>query len=278
LFSYLHRFHAGNFADVHKHLGLMALLTQLQQKTSPLVVLDSHAGEGHYALSAAECQKNAEYRLGAWPLFHSTPGPRLVRQYVQLLHNFNREPSLQHYPGSPAIIQAQLRTQDRAILVEGHPQSSLQLRKNFAKNPQLHIHQRDAIEALGALLPFKVPRGLIFIDPSYELKSDYQLIVAALKKAYACFSTGIYGLWYPILPAAPHQGMLTAIKALGLPKVWHCEWYPYPQQSSNLIGSGLLVINLPWQLDQTLTENFNWLNTHVYPAGHFSAQWYSGCA
>jgi len=194
MFSYLHRYHAGNFADVHKHLVLTAILTTLHKKVTPFCVLDTHAGEGIYTLHSREIQKNAEYKKGFYPLLKAPSPPPLIQRFLNIITKEEKA-----YPGSPAFIHAFLRQTDRAILIEGHPQSFLHL-KSWAKyKKNLSLHDRDSLEGLKALVPFKEKRGLVFIDPSYEVKTEYKEVGEALEAAFSRFSNGIYALWYPLL-------------------------------------------------------------------------------
>lgn len=271
MYSYLHRYHAGNFADVHKHLALIAILKYLQQKSSPFCVLDAYAGEGKYDLSCSESQKNLEYKQGFWPLLHQQHSPELVNTYLSIIKALH-EQQKNTFPGSPYLIQHFLRATDRAILVEGHPQVFTRLQQNL-KSKNVHLHHRDAIEALTALLPFKEKRGLVFIDPSYEVKQEYRQLTEKLIKIYQHFSHGIYLLWYPLLKEKFHQLLISQLSYLPCKSIWNCEWQPYPSTLHGLLGSGIIMINPPWQIDKILIENFTWLNQQVYPQGRFTSRW-----
>jgi 23S rRNA (adenine2030-N6)-methyltransferase len=276
MYSYIHRYHAGAYADVHKHLALVALVEQLRKKETPFCVLDTHAGEGLYDIHDAKSQKTAEFKKGFRQLIDLENAPALVQGYLDIIQEYNPGPSKHIYPGSPAIIAHLLRPQDKAICIEGHPQASAQLQQNFKRNQAIHIHDRDSLEGMQALVPFKEKRGLIFIDPSYEVKTEYQQIPKALLMSYTRFPQGIYAIWYPLLPAKSHQEMLTAIQRSSLTKVWYCEWIPYPQpqeEGVGLMGSGLVIVNTPWQFDKTMKETFLWLNKHVYQKGQFRQGW-----
>jgi len=274
MFSYLHRYHAGNFADVHKHLILITLMLSLQKKATPFAVLDTHAGEGIYNLKSAESQKNTEFKRGLNPLLHVENPPPLLERYLKIIQSYNTADEKSFYPGSPAIIKQLLRSEDRGILIEGHPRVITTLREHFARDKQLHIHERDSLEGLIGLVPFTEKRGLIFIDPSFEVKTEYKEIVKKLTTAYERFPQGIYALWYPLLPAAMHQDMLNRIQRSNFSKVWYCEWIPYPQQEpKGLYGSGMVIINAPWQSDIEIKTLFTWLNQHVYKTGHFQQRW-----
>lgn len=251
MFSYNHRFHAGNFADVHKHMALIAILKHLNQKPTPYCVLDTHAGEGIYSLQSQSASRLKEYKNGVLAFCERPPETPLAQEYVNCIQAFNAGSTITQYPGSPAIIQHYLREQDQAIFVEHHPQAVSVLKQHFKKQPQLHIHDRDANQAIGALLPFEAKRGLVFIDPSYEVKSEYTTIVDALMKGYQKFSHGIYVIWYPLLAQTHHVKLKQALKAAKLEKCLFHEWRPFPD-APGMQGSGLAIINPPWQLEQAL--------------------------
>ncbi|MGE3317746.1 MAG: 23S rRNA (adenine(2030)-N(6))-methyltransferase RlmJ [Candidatus Berkiella sp.] len=270
-FSYQHRYHAGCFADVHKHLTLLAILQHLKQKPTPFCVLDTHAGEGLYDLNSAESQKTLERSHGIDRLWQNVDVTPLVSQFFEQVKAYNVGKERRYYPGSAAIIVNLLREQDRSLFVEKHPQAIAALRAFAAshKNQKISIHERDANEAIKALVPFAEKRGLVFIDPSFEVKTEYETIIQAMHNAYQRFSQGIYALWYPILPEGYHETLLRHLKKTLIPKMWHCEWSPFPKQTTGMIGSGMVVINPPWQLDTLLTHTFTTLNQTLFVGGQF---------
>lgn len=252
MFSYQHRYHAGSFADVHKHIALVAILNHLQKKDAPFAILDTHAGEGLYDLKSREAQRNQEYKEGIQRLLKSEkPLPTVVKQYVDIVRSYGK-----YYPGSPAISAKFLRGQDDLILVEGHPGAFEHLKKHLGNNPHIHMHHRDSWEALKALVPFKEKRGLIFIDPSYEVKTEYRDIVKAVKIAYERFPQGIYLIWYPILAVGLHHKMVKQLSVV-CEDTWHHEWVPDPDRAQGLLGSGIFILNPPWQIDKTLNKAFS---------------------
>ncbi|HKY69889.1 MAG TPA: 23S rRNA (adenine(2030)-N(6))-methyltransferase RlmJ [Gammaproteobacteria bacterium] len=270
MLSYQHKYHAGNYSDLHKHITLIALLEHLRAKEAPFCVLDAYAGDGLYDLHCPESQKNLEHEQGFMKLTHGGHLPTLCEKLMAIAKNYQNSNSL-FYPGSPAIIQYYLRNQDSAHLVEKHPQSFKSLKCFCGKNPKVHIHQRDSIEALSGLLPFKEKRGIIFIDPSYEVKSEYRQLGEALLQAHHKFGTGIFLIWYPLLKVKRHLELIAAIKGIVSKPIWQMEWFPFKSTyADHLIGSGLVLINPPWQVDQKLTETFNhlmkshFLDAHLY--------------
>lgn len=271
MFSYLHKYHAGNFADVHKHIALIALIEYLKQKEKPFAVLDAFAGEGIYDLQSKEAQLNKEHKEGIEALLKGPRDHPLLQSYVHLVKSYNPvgEGPLQDYPGSPALIADLLREQDRGIFVENHPASFEALKSNFGKVKALKLHQRDAFEAIHALLPLSEKRGLVFIDPSYEVKSDYLTLAKALEKAFDKMSHAVFAIWYPILPEAHHKTLLRALHQGPFPNLYLGEWRPYPDKSKGLIGSGIVILNKGWQIDTQLSQVFNYLNKVCFKGGKY---------
>lgn len=276
MFSYQHRYHAGNFADVHKHLILIALLNHLHKKPTPFGVLDSYAGEGIYDLQCAESQKLGEYEDGILNLLKSPHLPPLAQQLRTLIQTLNKDQETRYYPGSPKIIAHYLRAQDSAHFVEGHSQAFAHLQKNLKKG-SFHLHKRDALESLISLVPLKEKRGLIFLDPSYEVKTEYKDVGLQLAKSFHRFGQGIYALWYPLIVANYHQQLLKTLQRLALPKIWHCQWLPNGVKSHpiGIYGSGMIIINTPWQVDSIVTQTFTTLNSSLFKQGKFFHEWLS---
>lgn len=254
MYSYQHRYHAGGFADVHKHICLIALLEALQQKPSPFGVMDAYAGEGIYDLHSPEAQKIKEYETGFLPwLFNGAKDP-LLQRYVEEIRKVNGDDEVRYYPGSSAIIRSFLREQDHACLLEKHPQALTALRSHFKQNKNVHIHDRDAQEGMLALVPFKEKRGLVFIDPSYEVKTDYRTLPQTILQVHKRFSNALIALWYPILPNAPHQAMLKTLKQANLASIWQHEWIPAHRADNQVMqGSGIFFINPPWKINERLS-------------------------
>ncbi len=255
MLSYRHGFHAGNFADVHKHLVLALLLAWLGRKETPFFVLDTHAGAASYDLGSPQALKVREHEEGIarlWPPSDSGPLPVLYRQ---ALREGSPSAELRRYPGSPALIRAGLRTQDRAALVELHPTDLEALRAFAAGDRRLGVHGRNGLEALGALVPPPERRGLVLIDPPYEVKEDYSDVVAALLGACRKWPTGVFALWYPLLPQARERPMLAAIERSGVRKILQTELLVRPRgPQRGMYGSGMLVVNPPWTLPGELSE------------------------
>ncbi len=243
--NYRHAFHAGNHGDCLKHALLLLLLDALRRKHTPFAVLDTHAGRGRYDLSAEEAQRTGEWRRGAGRLLGVTEGP--LAAFVAALHaqDFPRS-----YPGSPALIRAALRPQDRLIAVELHPEDHAALRAEFARDTQVAVHRRDGYGAIRAFTPFHEKRGLIFIDPPFEAEDESARLIAAIVEAHRRFRTGIIAAWYPIKHRAPVREFHTALIEAGLRDMVAAEIFlREPTDPQRLNGSGLLIVNPPWQFE-----------------------------
>lgn len=253
MFSYQHGYHAGNFADVHKHVIFLKIIEYLKLKESPFFVLDAYAGRGLYDLTSSFSLKTAEFKHGIEPLWLEKKMRTGFETYLAIVKACNTPNSLQYYPGSPEIARQLLRPQDRLRLIERHPAELEALRAHFHKAPSIAIHDRDALEGLLALVPPKEKRGLVLLDPSYEVKSEYEAISQQLAKAVAKWPTGVYMVWYPVLKAGYHRSFLRALKAI--PQKESSSLFvheiPNPQGvDGNLQGSGVVVMNPPWVLEK----------------------------
>ncbi len=241
--NYRHAFHAGNFGDCLKHAILVWLLRAMQCKPAPFFVLDTHAGAGRYDLDTEAATRTGEWRDGIARLLEAPP-PALA-DYVQLISE------LGVYPGSPAIARALLRTDDRLACCELQPDDLLTLRCLFRGDHQVAVHQRDAWEAVGALLPPKERRGLVLLDPPYENKREFAQLAAALATGWRRFRTGVFAAWFPIKQRAPVRQFLTDIEHSGIRDAVTTELcLREPLDPTRLNGCGLLVVNPPYRFEQ----------------------------
>jgi len=254
--NYRHSFHAGNSADVVKHCLLIALVRALQLKDSALTLIDTHSGCGLYDLHGDEAGRTGEAMQGVVrALAASSP---LLDDYRAAVRAVNEgmgegaQPRL--YPGSPRFLAQLLRPQDALILNEKHPEDAAALRAAMRGTPAA-VHQRDAYELWLALLPTRTPRGLVLVDPPYELKSDYAKVVELLVDAHRRWATGVYLLWFPVLSRLAAQRLLERMAGTGIPRQLCIQYLPHEgEAAANLLGSGVLVINPPFRLDAELTE------------------------
>lgn len=263
MLSYLHRYHAGNFADVHKHLLLSRVLLALARKETPFCVIDTHAGEGGYDLSSAEAVAGGEAADGVARFLALPDPPEIVRAYRDGLGDGG------FYPGSPRLALRLMRPADRLLAVELHPRAHEALRRAVGRDPRAHLHRRDAMEALLALVPPSEKRGVAVIDPAYEVKDEYRAIPAAVAKAFARWRGGVYFIWYPLLPEARHETLLAALSDAGFPEVLVSEWHRRDSGAGRgLYGSGVAVVNPPWRLDEEAAEALGWLESAGFGGSH----------
>ncbi len=257
--NYRHIYHAGNFADVFKHVVLGILLKQLCLKEKPFCYIDTHAGIGLYDLQADEAQRSFEYQHGIMKLLSiPTLGPEFS-DYINIVKSFNNNStSLECYPGSPFIAKQFLREYDKMILNELHDQDFLTLKKNIRNIQQACCHKRDAYEFLPAILPPTPRRALILIDPPYEKLSEHTQLIHMLKTGLQKFESGIFVLWYPIVDERHHK-LLRQIHSSITQPIQHYE-IRSQSKKEGLIGSGVVIINPPWNTDTPIQNVVKRLN------------------
>src|SRR5690606_7909102 len=266
MFSYRHAFHAGNHADVLKHLVLVQLLHYLGQKDAPVMYVDTHAGGGMYALDSGYAAKSAEASTGIARLWERRDLPGPVADYVNLVKGMNPPGMLRYYPGSPWCAERLLRPQDRLRLFELHPADSKLLADNFrkleahaaaqgkrptARGKRAMIDRTDGFAAAKALLPPPSPRALVLIDPPYEAKVDYRRVVDAVSDGLRRFASGVYAVWYPDLNRNESRQMPERLKKLasnGWLNVTLSISSPSPD-GFGLRSSGMFIHNPPWTLE-----------------------------
>ena len=255
--NYRHAYHAGNFADVLKHVVLQALIESLQAKPTPFCYIDTHAGSGNYPLDGFEAGKTGEFKEGIARLHPAEKLPPLLRRWRDgILGSADNAEGLKRYPGSPLQVARLLRPGDSAQLCELHTEEACKLRDLFRGNHQVHVHERNGYEALKALVPPKEKRGLVLIDPPYEAQdAEYKLIEQALKPALLRWPTGIYAVWYPIKLRSQVQPFLRKLQHSGVKRILRAELLLHPDDSPlRLNGSGMVILNAPWNLDDSLRE------------------------
>lgn len=262
MLSYQHIYHAGNPADVHKHIALILLFRILQLKEAPLCYVDTHSGRGLYDLSGAEANKTGEADVGIRRLLGGDSIPPQVDDYLKHIAEINADGGLRFYPGSAVLAQSLLRDQDRAILLELHPQEHPALKRTIGKDRRITIHLRDCHEGLPALLPPPIKRGIVLIDPSYELKSEYQTIVDLISKASKRWPNAVYLLWYPLLAEQRHIPMLKRLNSLALNNCI-CHEFQWRPLDSGMHGSGLFLVNTPWQFDALFDEAMQYVSAKL---------------
>jgi len=274
MLSYLHGFHAGNFADMHKHAALWLILEHLRKKKKPFCVIDTHAGSGWYDLGSEQAAKTGEWKDGYARAKDGANAPEMLQQFLNYVAAFDpvakgRDYGVRKgddyqgpfYPGSPFISRDMLREDDELVLMELHPREHEMLHHRVKRDARIHLHKRDGYEGVVAMMPPAIRRGLVLMDPSYDVKQDYQKAATATREAWEKWPTATFMLWYPILLDgfdADLRKSFAAIKASG--GVLSAELATdQGGAKGRMRGTGLLVINPPWQFDQQLGDIGDWL-------------------
>jgi 23S rRNA (adenine2030-N6)-methyltransferase len=269
--NYRHAFHAGNFGDVLKHVVLVGLLDKLAQKDKPFFFLDTHAGRGRYDLEGESARKSSEAKAGIHRLAAAAGLPPLAARYVELVHRFDpaNAGAIRYYPGSPCLAALVMRPDDRAALCELAPREAGELRHEFGRDPRFAVHLRDGYESLRALLPPKERRGLVLIDPPYEAQEQELATVAdALVTAQRRWPQGVFAAWYPIKRSAVTNAFLATLASRGVTRMLVAEMTVHPADSTiGLNGSGMVLLNPPWQLDAELSATLPALHGALAPEG-----------
>ncbi|UVK37979.1 23S rRNA (adenine(2030)-N(6))-methyltransferase RlmJ [Mesorhizobium sp. AR10] len=280
--NYRHAYHAGNFADVVKHVVLSRLLEYLKQKDKAFRVIDTHAGIGRYDLSSTEAEKTGEWQGGIGRLVDAAlgkPAAALLAPYLDAVRSLNPEGGVQKYPGSPLIARHLMRKQDRLSAIELHPKDVAKLKTLFASDFQTRVIELNGWLALGAHLPPKEKRGLVLIDPPFEEEGEFERMVDGLQRAHKRWPGGIYALWYPIKDRKAIIAFRKALKQSGIPRLLDIEFEIRPaSREPSLDGSGMLVVNPPFTLEgelRTLLPTLHRLLALEKPA-HWSLEWLAG--
>lgn len=258
--SYRHSFHAGNFADVLKHTVSTSILNYMLKKDKPFCYLDTHSGCGAYSLQSEQALKTKEFENGIQQLWGRTDLPLPVADYLQQVTEFNGAGKLKFYPGSPSIAWQMLRDIDRLFLFELHPNEFTNMRENFSGHRQIKMANKDGLEGLIANMPPKERRGFILIDPSYEIKTEYQEVVATLIQAVRRFATGTYALWYPVVKRSTIDKMESELIRSGIKNIQLFELaISADSEERGMNASGMIVINPPWQLKKEMQASLTFL-------------------
>lgn len=249
MLSYQHIYHAGNLADVQKHSVLAVALDYLTRKDKPMVYLESHSGRGLYHLDAEEAVKTGEAAAGIARVQNENwfaPEHPLAR----VLHKVHQAHGAEAYPGSPLIAAHLLRPGDKLHLAELHPQERRALEHAMGQLPA-RIYPQDGFEMAQSLLPPTPRRGMLLIDPSYELKNDYERMPGIIGRLHRKWNVGVIALWYPILADGRHKPMLSALERLGLPgALRHEVRFPPVREGHRMVGSGMFLVNAPFGLTE----------------------------
>ncbi|PRY64744.1 23S rRNA (adenine2030-N6)-methyltransferase [Vreelandella songnenensis] len=278
MLSYQHAYHAGNFADVHKHLTLYAVMDYLLRKEKAITYIDTHAGRGLYPLATKETQRLQEYREGIWPLWQAREqlDDALLGSWLSAIAEVQPDNhALTHYPGSPWWLSRPLRKHDRLHLFELHPGEHQHLSAQALPAQAKRVYG-DGLAGLGAMLPVATPRLCVLIDPSFERKAEYQEVADTVIHTLEKARHGVVLIWYPLLSAGHHQVLLDALKGSGIRKIWRSELLLRApgEQTHGMYGSGMLVINPPWGLDERLAAAMAEITPRLGKESRHEAQWW----
>jgi 23S rRNA (adenine2030-N6)-methyltransferase len=275
--NYRHGFHAGNFADVHKHVVLVALLERLRRKPTPLFFLDTHAGRGRYDLQSHDATRGAEWRGGIGKLAGASARTDDLRRYLEAMGVTQQAP--EHYLGSPLLALRSLRDADRVVFVEQQPAEAGALERELPRRRNVSVVCGDGYAALRTYLPPKENRGLVLIDPPYEADNEFVLVERALHFGLTRWPNGVFAVWYPLKATREAQRMQAALVKSGLRKLLLLELSVRPQDSPlGLNGSGMLIANPPWKIDAELRDAMEELKPllEVEGAGRVRVDWLVG--
>lgn len=257
--NYRHAFHAGNHADVLKHIALLAICDALTAKPAPVFALDTHAGRGLYALDSNSAQRTGEAEGGIGRLFAEAPKHPAIQRYLTAVRACRHDHGQASYPGSPWLLAHALREQDRIAACELQPEEAGQLKAVFDRDPRVAVHARDGYSGMKALLPPRIGetrynRGLVLIDPPYEAQlEEFDTAIGALREGLGRWPQGTFALWYPIKLRRALQPFYRRAAAIPAKSSLIAELQVRADDSPlRMNGSGLLVLNPPWHLDQTL--------------------------
>lgn len=281
MLSYRHAFHAGNFADVFKHVVLVVLLQALARKDKPYVYLDTHAGAGRYDLHSEAARKHREFTSGIARVWGEREAPAPVAAYLGAVAALNGGAARvaapggvpRWYPGSPRIAHHLLRNGDRMVLGEMHSSEAPLLQREFAHDRCVQVVRGDGYHLLKSHLPPAERRGAVLIDPSYERREEIDHIAAALREGHQRWATGIYVIWYPVMSKVPAAALHRRIVAAGLPKVLCAELCVLPEDNPlGMNGAGMIIVNPPFQLDAELQQVLPWLHRRIAVDGQGRAE------
>lgn len=276
MLSYRHSFHAGNYADVLKHIVQSLIIESLKEKEKEFLYLDTHSGAGRYFLGSDHAEKTGEYLEGISRLWQRDDIPQELAPYLKAITAYNHGEQLKYYPGSPLIAKQLLREQDHLHLTELHPADYPLLRQEFAKDPRAKVLRADGYQQLKSQLPPPSRRGLILIDPPYEMKTDYHAVVQGIQEGYKRFATGTFALWYPVVLRQQIKRLARELEATGIRRILQIELAIKPDSDRRgMTASGMIVINPPWKLEKQMETLLPWLHKVLVPegTGHTLVRW-----
>ncbi|WP_372875674.1 23S rRNA (adenine(2030)-N(6))-methyltransferase RlmJ [Pseudomonas sp.] len=269
--NYRHAFHAGNHADVLKHYILSRLIALLSRKEAPFAYLDSHAGVGLYDLQGDQASRTGEWLQGIARLWQAEEVPDQLVDYLEVIRAMNPDGVLRHYPGSPELARLLTREQDRLHLNEKHPEDGRLLKENMAGDRRVAVHLGEGWHVPRALLPTREKRVLLLIDPPFEQADEQERCVQALNEAIGRMRQAVVAIWYPIKELGQLRRFYRDLEKSNAPKLLRIELYVHPaEDAQRLNGSGLVISNPPWGLEDELKQVLPWLTTLL---GQSQAGW-----
>lgn len=249
MLSYRHIYHAGNHADILKHIIVSQICQHFTKKEAPFFYLDTHAGIGEYSLESDQAQKNKEFESGIAKLVAQKNLPEPVANFVKLVKSMNPNGALRTYPGSPKVVAHYQRLKDKMHLCELHPNDFPILASLFPHKRKANVQKGDGFAAVKATLPPPQKRGFVLMDPPYEVKKDYQTVVDALCDGHKRFSSGTYAIWYPVLSRQQADSLINAVKHTGIRNILLVELLiRNANADKGMNGSGMIIVNPPWTL------------------------------
>jgi len=270
--NYDHVYHAGNHADVLKHLVVLCFAEALTQKPTPWCYLDTHAGCGIYDFSHMKKQEAPEYHHGV-QLLRAMSGnkPALCDKYLSIVASVNKTNTLRYYPGSTYFVRQVARQHDRLIACEWQEAAYLELKTTFHRDANVAIHHMDGYLGLKAFLPPKEKRGFVLIDPPYEADTDWQQTITTLERALTHWRSGQYLLWYPLKNRSHIMGWLRKLQASLQNDILIIELCPFEAAGNQLYGSGMVIINPFWKFKEQFMGvlDYVWQALSVNKKGYF---------
>ena len=254
MLSYRHGYHAGNAADVLKHFILTYVLDYIKKKDKGFIFIDSHAGAGKYLISDPYMQKNKEYLQGIKKILQLKNNNIFLKRYLDLIKSVNFNSDLKIYPGSCYLAARSLRPNDNLYFFELHSKEFLNLKKNFKNDSRVIIENTDSYQRLNKLLPPKEKRAVILIDPSYELKDEYEKVLEMLSDCYKKFPLGVYIIWYPVLKSKKSEKFIFNILKKKYKNLSHVEMIT-DNSNNGMQGSGLFILNCPWSIENDIKKS-----------------------
>lgn len=251
MLSYRHIYHAGNHADILKHITISEICRHLTKKDTPFFYLDTHAGIGQYLLDSEQAQKNKEFQTGIARLLGENHLPDAVEHFLDIVREMNPNDTLTMYPGSPKVVDYYTRPKDKMHLCELHPNDYPILAALFPNKRRANVVKDNGFDAVRAMLPPPQKRGFVLMDPPYEVKKDYQHVVTALQDGYKRFATGTFAIWYPVLSRKQANNLLKDVENTKIRNILLLEMcIRDTEQERGMAGSGMIIVNPPWTLEK----------------------------